>query len=82
MTTRYKASISVTPMRPSSSPITAMMKSVRLAGKKPSWLCVPSNRPLPLNPPEPSAVLDWMMFQPAPCGSRSGSNNVSTRCFW
>ena len=28
------------------------------------------------------AALDWMMFQPVPSGSLSGSRKVSTRCFW
>ena len=62
--------------------MTAMMKSVRLSGRNSSCACVPYVRPLPENPPEPSAILDWMMFQPVPKGSLSGSRNVSTRAFW
>jgi hypothetical protein len=49
-----------------------MMKSVWLSGRKSSCDCVPCVQPLPDQPPEPIAVLDWMMFQPAPSRSLSG----------
>ncbi|MNQ96132.1 hypothetical protein D3C85_1117240 [compost metagenome] len=70
------------PTRPNSSPITAMMKSVWLSGRKSRCDWVPSSQPLPNTPPEPMAALDWMMFQPVPSGSLSGSRKVRTRCFW
>ena len=61
-TMRYKSSRNVTPMKPSSSPTTAKMKSVWFSGKKFSWLCVPPKSPLPNSMPEPMAILDWMMW--------------------
>ncbi len=59
-----------------------MIKSVWLSGKKSRCDWVPANQPLPNTPPEPIAAFDWMMFQPVPSGSLSGSRKVSTRCFW
>jgi hypothetical protein len=34
------------------------MKSVCFSGRKLRWLCVPSRKPLPNSPPEPSAIYD------------------------
>ena len=54
-----------TPTNPSSSPSTATMKSVRASGKNSSSSGC-RNRPFPNRPPEPMAVVDWIMFQPPP----------------
>jgi hypothetical protein len=48
------------PRKPSSSPTSANMKSVCRSGKNPNWPCVPPNNPFPNNPPDPTAILDWM----------------------
>ena len=58
------------------------MKSVWRSGRKARWVCVPSIQPLPITPPEPIAIVDWMMWKPLPSGSRVGSSRVHTRCFW
>ena len=58
------------------------MKSVDDSGRKSSRDWVPSSQPLPVTPPEPMAVFDWIMFQPAPRGSASGLRKVSTRLRW
>ena len=46
---------------PSSSPITLTMKSDSWTGRNLSWVCVPSPHPFPHKPPEPSAVLLWII---------------------
>jgi hypothetical protein len=38
---------------------------------------VPSSQPLPKLPPDPMAIVDWMMWYPAPSGSVVGSISVS-----
>ena len=48
------------------------MKSVCFSGRKLSRLWVPCRKPLPDSPPEPMAILAWVMFQPAPSASDSG----------
>ena len=55
------------------------MKSVCFSGRKLSRLCVPCRKPLPATPPEPMAILAWVMFQPAPSASDSGLRKVITR---
>ena len=57
------------------------MKSVCFSGRKFSRLWVPCRKPLPDNPPEPMAILAWVMFQPAPSASDSGLRKVITRAF-
>ena len=49
------------PSRPSSSPMMAKMKSVCASGRKPHF-CVPSPRPTPSQPPEPSDTCDWTFW--------------------
>ena len=63
------------PMRPSSSPTTAKMKSVCLPGMALDWLWVPSPRPVPVSPPEAMAILAWCGCQLMPwlVGSMLGS---------
>ena len=38
--------------------------------------------PCRTRPPEPTAISDWMMCQPLPSGSDSGSRNMRTRLRW
>ena len=59
---RKRANARVTPMKPSSSPTTAKMKSVCCAGRNANRFCVPSVYPLPNHPPEPMAICDWMTW--------------------
>ena len=70
------------PIRPNSSPTTEKIKSVWFSGKKFNWLWVPSKRPLPNSNPEPIAILDWIIWYPAPKGSTLGFKNTIIRCFW
>ena len=46
-------------MKPSSSARIANTKSVDWTGRKSPWACVPLVRPLPIHPPEPTAICDW-----------------------
>ena len=39
-------------------------------------------QPLPHTPPEPTAIVDWMMWKPLPSGSALGSSSISTRWRW
>ena len=57
-TRQMNESIVVAPTKPSSSAVTAKMKSVYCTGKKLRWLCVPLSRPSPSMPPLPTATLD------------------------
>ena len=50
------------PTKPNSSASEAKMKSVCFSGRKLSWLWVPSPKPLPRRPPEPSAIFDCTMW--------------------
>ena len=43
---------------------------------------MPWPQPWPVQLPEPIAIFDWMMFQPVPSGSDSGSRKVRMRSFW
>ena len=70
------------PIRPNSSENTAKMKSVWRSGMNSRWAWVPFSQPLPDKPPEPTAMVDWMMWKPAPSGSVVGSSSVSTRLRW
>ncbi len=45
------------PRKPSSSPATVKTKSVCCSGTNCPVVCVPWNRPLPVRPPEPIAIL-------------------------
>ena len=57
------------------------MKSVWGSGRKRSLLCIPIMKPLPQNPPDPTAMRDWMTLYPAPSGSRMGSRKTSSLSF-
>ena len=59
---RNSASASVTPMKPSSSPTTAKMKSVCCSGRNASRFCGPCVIPVPNQPPDPIATCDWMTW--------------------
>src|SRR6266850_492452 len=54
---RKSARATVTPMKPSSSPTTAKMKSVCCSGRNASRFCGPARNPLPNSPPEPIALV-------------------------
>ena len=56
-----KPTTKAAPTKPNSSPRIAKMKSVCCAGKNRSWVWVPCKSPLPNNPPEPMATIDWMI---------------------
>ena len=58
------------------------MKSVVRSGMNSRWACVPCVQPLPVMPPEPMAMVDWMMWKPLPSGSVVGSISVITRSRW
>ncbi len=79
---RYRASRVITPIQPHSSLSTEKMKSVVCSGRKSRCAWLPCPQPLPLKPPEPIAILDWMMFQPVPSGSDSGFMKVRMRSRW
>ena len=65
-------------MKPSSSPTIAKMKSVCGNGRKKSFCRLPP-RPLPNQPPAPTAMSDWMAWKPVPSGSASGFRNDRMR---
>src|SRR5256885_7440621 len=54
------------------------MKSVVRSGMTSRWVWVPAMKPLPQTPPEPMAIIPWMMWNPLPSGSRVGDRK-STR---
>jgi len=70
------------PIRPNSSENAAKMKSVVRSGMNSRCVCVPFMKPLPSTPPEPMAIIPWMMWKPLPSGSVVGSSSVQTRFFW
>ena len=49
------------PTRPNSSENAAKMKSVVRSGMNSRCVCVPAMKPLPHTPPEPMAIMPWMM---------------------
>jgi hypothetical protein len=49
-------------MKPNSSASVVKMKSVCFSGRKFSRDWVPCMKPLPVHPPEPSAIFAWMML--------------------
>ena len=59
---RYSSSSRPLPIRPNSSENTAKMKSVERSGMNSRCVCVPFSQPLPVMPPEPTAMVDWMMW--------------------
>jgi hypothetical protein len=59
--TTNSATTATAPIRPSSSPITAKMKSEWAYGRNPH-LAVPAPRPLPKRPPLASPTADWMFW--------------------
>ncbi|MNT20756.1 hypothetical protein D3C72_1560710 [compost metagenome] len=80
---RMKAEISARlPTSPNSSENAAKMKSVVRSGMNSRCVCVPAMKPLPHMPPEPMAIMPWMMWNPLPNGSRVGSSRVQMRCCW
>ena len=48
------------------------MKSVVRSGMNSRCVCVPCMKPLPVRPPEPIAIMPWMMWKPLPSGSLRG----------
>ncbi|MNN56440.1 hypothetical protein D3C81_1713710 [compost metagenome] len=79
---KYRKSNTQLPIRPNSSENTAKMKSVVRSGMNSRCACVPLSQPLPVMPPEPIAIVDWMIWKPLPSGSVVGSISVSTRPRW
>ena len=55
------------------------MKSVHCLGMKLSCVCVPRMNPLPKIPPEPMAMVDWMMWKPLPSGSFAAPTTTPVR---
>ncbi|MNN60209.1 hypothetical protein D3C81_1753780 [compost metagenome] len=82
ISSKYSTSSAALPIRPNSSEKTAKMKSVCFSGMNSRWVCVPLRKPLPSTPPEPIAMIDWMVWKPLPSGSLVGSSSVHTRCCW
>ncbi|CFP56474.1 Uncharacterised protein [Bordetella pertussis] len=37
---------------------------------------------MPYRPPDPTAIMDWIVWKPLPSGSELGLSRVQTRCFW
>ncbi len=70
------------PTKPHSSAKTEKTKSVCCSGRNFNCVCVPRKNPFPMIPPDPTAMMDWMMWYPAPRGSCSGSKKVMIRSFW
>ena len=58
------------------------MKSVVRSGMNSRCVWVPCMKPLPQRPPEPMAIMPWMMWKPLPSGSLDGSSSVHTRWRW
>ena len=50
-------------------------------GKNPRMFCVPIKKPFPDHPPEPTAISDWILFQPVPRGSREESKKTINLSF-
>ena len=50
------------PINPSSSANTEKMKSVDCSGTKSSWDWDPLAIPFPVNPPDPIAIFDWIIW--------------------
>ena len=48
------------PKNPHSSPTVQNIKSVLCSGTKSNLVWVPFRNPLPKNPPDPIAILDWI----------------------
>ena len=69
---------SVTPMRPSSSPMTAKIMSVCASGRY-EIFPTPSPSPAPVTPPEPIQMVACTIWKPAPCASDHGSRKLNTR---
>ena len=70
------------PINPNSSEYSVNIKSVCFSGKNSKYPWVPFRKPFPDKPPDPTAILDWIICYPAPSGSLSGSKNVSILFFW
>jgi hypothetical protein len=79
---RERKKTNMHPAKPVSSAIIEKIKSVDCWGRYLKWLCVPLRNPLPKTPPEPTAVIDWIMFHPAPRGSIYGSRNTTSLIIW
>ena len=73
------------PMKPSSSPTAVKMKSVCCSGTMSSRVWVPLNRPVPVRPPEPMAILACSRLYAAPRSAHSwfcvSRNDVSRHCW-
>ena len=70
------------PKNPNCSAKTVKIKSVCFSGKNSKLLWVPCLKPYPKKPPDPIAILDWIIWYPDPNGSFSGFKKVSILCFW
>ena len=55
-------SIIIIAIKPNSSPMTDKMKSDSCTGKNFKWVWVPCPQPFPKRPPEPIAVLLWIIW--------------------
>ena len=58
------------------------MKSVLCSGTKLNLVCVPWRKPLPVRPPEPMAILDWLTLYPAPMRSWEIPRRFSILSLW
>ena len=72
------SSTTVTPTKPSSSPMMERMPSVWAAGTKKNF-CRDTPRPRPVHPPEPRAMSIWSVWKPKPSGSVSAEVNERMR---
>src|SRR6056297_227602 len=57
----YRSNREKPPTNPNSSAKVVKMKSVCFSGRKFNRDCVPCMKPLPVHPPDPSAILDCVM---------------------
>ena len=70
------------PVKPNCSEKIAKTKSVSFSGRKSKLLWEPSRKPLPFSPPEPIAILDWIIWYPFPSGSKSGLRKICILFCW
>ena len=75
---KNKPKIIIEPVKPNCSEKIAKTKSVSFSGKKSKLLCDPPKKPFPRIPPDPIAILDWIIWYPFPNGSRSGLRKIIT----
>ena len=78
----YIASNIIEPINPNSSENNVNIKSVCFSGKNSKYPWVPFKKPFPKRRPDPTAIYDWIIWEPAPKGSLSGSKKVRILNFW